>query len=783
MRIGKYLLGVSMASILLASQAHAQAGAAASAPNDAAPSQDDANEIIVTANKRSQALNDVGLAITAIGGDSLERRKVSSLSDLAQNVPGLSFTPSTNSTPVYTLRGIGFYETSLAAYPTVSVYLDEAPLPFPVMTTLTNFDLDRVEVLKGPQGTLFGNNATGGAINYIAAKPQAAFGVGGTLSYARFNDVRAEAYVTGALSPTLNGRLAVVTQQSDGWQRSMTRPRDNNGATHSVAGRLLLDWEPSSDLRIQLNINGSSDHSQPMAAQYSAFREQFPGSVNRPLLESQVPAPRDPRVADWSDLFRPSARNWLAQGILRADLELGNGVTLTSLTSYTHYDHDQVVDGDGLALSVVDFILNAGNIDSFSQELRVANDPAADFRWLLGANYARDVVFEDNLIDYKDTTAFDTFGGVSVSGYDSRQTMNNYAVFVNLELDVVPTVTIKGGARYTQADRHANICAYDPYVVYDPRSNGSQGQFAAFITATSTALSGSTTPLIGPYQCYQLNAQFKPERTIRDLDEDNLSYRVGIDWKPSRDLIVYANVAKGYKAGSFPTLAGTFDTSFNPVTQESVLSLEGGIKATLADRLLSIDAALFHYDYRNKQLRSKLNDPVIGVLDALVNIPKSSVIGFEAAATLRPSRELSIGGAMTYLDATIDRFTGVNAAGVNQDFDGFRVPYTPKWQYGINADYIAPLSDRLNGFAGVQWNHRSGTNAVIGDPALFALPSYGLLDFQLGVEADDQRWRAFVWGKNVTNEFYLTHVQQSYDAVARYAGRPATYGVTVSFKY
>lgn len=780
MRIEKYLLGASAMAVMLASQAHAQTTSASPAADEA---QADRNEIIVTANKRSQALSDVGLAITAIGGDGLERKKVASLSDLAQNVPGLSFTPSTNSTPVYTLRGIGFYETSLAAYPTVSVYLDEAPLPFPVMTTLTNFDLDRVEVLKGPQGTLFGNNATGGAINYIAAKPQADFGVGGSLSYGRFNDVRAEAYVTGALSPTLNGRLAVVTQQSDGWQYSTTRRRDTNGATHTIAARALLDWEPSSDLRIQLNLNGWSDHSQPMAGQYTAFREQFAGSINRALLEAQVPAPNNARAADWSDVFRPSARNWLTQGILRADLQLGGGVTLTSLTSYTHYNHDQVVDGDGLALSVVDFISNEGKIDSFSQELRLANDPASSFRWLVGANYARDNVFEDNIIDYGDTTAFDTFGGVSVSGYDSRQKMRNYAAFVNLELDVVPTVTVKGGARYTQADRQANICAYDPYVLYDPRFNGSQGQFAAFITATSEALSGTPTPLIGPYECYQLNGQFKPERTIRDLDEDNLSYRVGIDWKPSRDLIVYANVAKGYKAGSFPTLAGTFDTSFNPVTQESVLSFEGGIKASLADRLLSVDAAVFHYDYRNKQLRSKLNDPVIGVLDALVNIPKSSVTGFEMQATLRPTRELSIGGALTYLDATIDKFTGVNAAGIDQNFAGFRVPYTPKWQYGINVDYLAPLSDRLNGFAGAQWNHRSGTNAVIGDPELFELPSYGLLDFQLGVEAENQRWRAFIWGKNITNEYYLTHVQQSYDAVARYAGRPATYGVTVSFKY
>ncbi len=167
----------------------------------------------------------------------------------------------------------------------------------------------------------------------------------------------------------------------------------------------------------------------------------------------------------------------------------------------------------------------------------------------------------------------------------------------------------------------------------------------------------------------------------------------------------------------------------------------------------------------------------------MVNIPKSSVTGFEITATARPVRGFSIGGTLTYLDATIDEFTGVNAAGITQDFGGARVPYTPKWQYCVTVDYLGPLNDRLNIFGGAQFNHRTGTNAVIGDPPLFALPSHSILDLQLGLEAEDRKWRAFLWGKNVTNEFYLTHVQQSYDAIARYAGRPATYGITVAFKY
>src|ERR1700677_4700522 len=144
-------------------------------------------EIVVTANKVEEASSKVGLTIQTIGDKALVEQHITTLQDLAEAVPGLTFTETENTTPVYTLRGVGFYETSLAAYPDVSVYLDQAPLPFPTETILTLFDIQRIEVLKGPQGTLFGNNATGGAINYIANKPTADFEAGGDATFGRFN--------------------------------------------------------------------------------------------------------------------------------------------------------------------------------------------------------------------------------------------------------------------------------------------------------------------------------------------------------------------------------------------------------------------------------------------------------------------------------------------------------------------------------------------------------------------------------------------------------------------
>ena len=358
--------------------------------------------------------------------------------------------------------------------------------------------------------------------------------------------------------------------------------------------------------------------------------------------------------------------------------------------------------------------------------------------------------------------------------------MTNYAVFANGEYSL-GAVTLKAGARYTEARRHTNNCVYGPY---DPALDGVNDPEPAFFTGLSNLLSGANQPVPGPRECFNILPDTLLQGAyVKSLNQHNLSWRVGADWKLTPDTLLYFNLAKGYKAGGFPTLSGT-GTAFAPVTQESVLSYEGGIKTQLFDRRLSVNLAGFYFDYKNKQLRSKTLDPIFGAIDALVNIPKSSIKGIELEVQARPVDRLTIGGALTYLDATIDRFTGVAVNGVTAAFDGARIPYTPKWQLAGNADYSVPISANAELFLGGQVTHRSGTNSVIGSPVVFTIPSYTLLDLQAGVDFNDGRYRVMVWGKNVTNEFYVTNVVSAVvDGVGRYAGRPATYGATVSFRY
>jgi outer membrane receptor protein involved in Fe transport len=752
---------------------------------------DDAlGEIIVTAQKRAQSINDVGLTITALGVDTLKRQGINTLEELARSVPGLTYAATDYGTPVFTLRGVGFYDYSLAGYPTTSVYVDEVPLPFPVLTTHANLDLERVEVLKGPQGTLFGQNSTGGAINYIVAKPTNALAGGIDVSVGRFGQGAANGFVSGPITDTLGVRLAGQYDYGSPWQRSFTRD-DRLGRRNVLNGRLLVDWKPSPNLKILLNLNGWRDRSDPQAGQYIATFPQTPtpdGSSLDPVLRTYPFAPDDPRAADWSPDHRPSASKRQYQAALRADLKLNDTIVLTSISSYVDYHTRQMLDMDGTTVQDFDQ-RNFGSIKSLTQELRVAGGEGTPFRWVAGANYERSKTFEQDDYLYGQSTVANTYG-VTENAATSDQKMRNFALFANGEYDIAARLTLKAGGRYTSAKRTANMCTFD---LGSGRSN-------AFVTAFARFLNpGVFIPDLRFGQCTTLDLNNRPARFIDTLKEHNFSWRVGVDYKPTRDLLLYANVAKGYKAGSYPIVGAFNFSSYFPVVQESLLDYEAGFKAKLFDRKVGLNGAVFYYDYRNKQLLTKVIDLVVGVVPALANIPKSRVKGAELELTAAPIEGLRLSGSVTYLDAKITRYTGVNAGGIAADFAGTDIPFTSKWQYVANADYNMPSIGAVRPFIGASLTGRSRAISIVGGASgalpqpgyrskvsladTYELPRYALLDLRAGVEAEDGSWRVMVWGKNVTNKYYWQNVVTSYDVVTRYAGQPATYGVTFSHMF
>jgi len=678
-----------------------------------APADEDA-AIVVTANKRTQDLRDVPLTVAVLGADSLAEKQISTLADIAAAIPGLSFSSSENNTPVFTLRGIGFNEASLSAYPTVSVYVDEAPLPFPVLAAQGAYDLERVEVLKGPQGTLFGQNSTGGAINYIAAKPTDEFAGGGSVSLGRFATTEADGFLSGPLTDTLQARAAFHYARSDDWQYSYTR-RDTIGETNVLAGRLLLKWEPTDTLRLQMNINGWQDKSDPAAGQLVgvAFNIPYFDSSQNNLLNYPF-APNNPRAADWTPDgvvapngevvdFRPRSDRSQVQGYLRGDLDLGSDVTLTSLTSWIKYDQKQVTDYDGIALNDTDLSRNDGSIDTFFQEIRASNGSHGQLRWTVGANYQYSDVKEQNVIRYHDSTEFiPALGFLLGNSFEGLTKRKDFAVFGNTEFDLTPKLTLQAGARYTNNRTAETICNRDL----------GDGRIKILVETLSQVLTG--TPItIAPDSCVSLNFDFVPGQPYRQvLKEDNVSWRGGLQYKFSRDLMTYANISRGYKAGSFPTVSASSWNQLVPVTQESVTAYEVGVKSGLLDRRVTFNAAAFYYDYKDKQIRGKILDPVFGVLNALVNVPKSRIWGLEAEVSVRPATGLTIAGSATYLNSKVTNYVGTSVSGETADFAGDRIPFTPEWQGTLDVDYRFDMGT-VRPFFGTTVSARTDTTSYI----------------------------------------------------------------------
>ena len=732
-------------------------------------------EIVVTAQKRSERVNAVPMSISAASGAMLRDQGISQVADLQKVVPGLTYVQSGFATPVYSIRGVGFYETSLASTPAVTVYTDEIPLPYPQMTRNAGLDVERVEVLKGPQGTLFGQNATGGAINYIAAKPTRSYQSGADISFGRFATLDASGFLSGPVSDSISARIALRTVQGGDWQRSYTRG-DMRGQKNILQGRLLLDWKPSPRWRSELSIGGWVDKSDTQAPQLVARTPTIPALADPRFLTYPL-APRSDRAADWTPGYRQAADDKFYQLSLRNEYEFSDAVTLTSITAYSHIAVDSPVDADGTALQLYQRD-EIGSVSSFSQELR-ASGTIRGIRWIVGGNYGDDRTRETDEVLAPDAVVARLFGpsfSASHFKFIANDRITTRAVFGNADIPVTARITLHGGLRYTRNTNHFEGCTAG-YPDNDPRNIGPA--FQALLNGTRASF-GAPPVTIPNGGCVTFDTTLTPGLVSRELDQDNVSWRAGIDWT-----LVYANVSKGYKAGTFASVGATLASQYDPARQEALLAYEGGFKLTLVDHKVQLNGAVFYYDYTDKQLRGSVQDPIFGSLDKLLNVPKSHIVGGELTAQLRPVTGLTLNAGATYVKSEVDgSYVNYTPYGTPADFRGESFPYTPRWQGSVDGQYETRVSDRLGLFFGGNVQIQGKTSTAFGGLPIFHIPSYALVDLRAGVKSNGDKWRAWLWGRNVLDKFYYTSLAfLPTDATVRYAGQPATYGVSLSLRY
>lgn len=781
-------------------------------------------EVVVTAQKRSQAVTDIPMSITAFTGDAMKDAGVQDTTDIAAMVPGLAFSDSPTGPPIYTMRGVGFNESSTQASSTVGVYYDEVGVPYPIMTRGPTLDIERVEVLKGPQGTLYGRNSTGGAINYITVKPGDEFEAGITGSYGSYGVASGEGFISGPLTDTVRARLAAkYVTSNEGWQESVSR-NDELGEQDKMSVRFSLAADLGERADALFTTSYWKDESDTLAPQFLAGSYANLGPVAdviRPHEPIAGSIGSDATEADWTKGRTPRFDMESLSLALTLHYDISDSMRLTSLTSYADYDENgstfdrggfagipvsddtrPYMNGDiaGLpdgAILTNDFSTITSSIDVFTQELRLNGDTELA-SWVVGLYYSDDSIDGTANQSFNLTTSTNGLaGGAPFANFPAIDNIGNqdtktWAAFASADWMLTDQLTLTTGIRYTDSEIDFEGCTADT----------GDGTIAFFFNWLTERVSGGAIPgTIEPGGCVTWNLlpglPVGPSGIVEgSLNEDSVSWRLALNYDMTDDISLYGSASRGFKSGSFPTLGGSNSSQYIPVVQEEVDAFELGFKLTMQEGAAQLNGAVYYYDYTDKQLLTKISDPVFGRLFALKNVDSSDVYGAELELQWIIMEGLTVNGSVNYLETEIGSFIGSNQLGQEIDFDGSEFPFSSNFQANIGAQYEWDVSDSLIGTVAFGLNYTGeaesdyqskDSTTTDGAPYTydkrFDIDSYTLLDARIGVSAANGQWRTYAWGRNLTDEYYYNNVQQSTDMLVRYAGMPRTFGVTVEYNW
>jgi outer membrane receptor protein involved in Fe transport len=780
-------------------------------------------DIVVTAQRRAESINRVGISIQALEADTLQELRVNNVRDLASVVPSFTVAQSYQGVPTYTLRGIGFNSINLSAQSTVGTYTDEVAFAYPIMNTGPMIDIERVEVLKGPQGTLYGRNTTAGLINFVTGKPSETASGAMTVDVGNYETFNVGGYVTGPVAEGIQARIGYrVDLSNDGWQISNSRGEKlgrvkRYGLRGSLAfqpGPFDIDlsatyWVNKSDTVVGQAIGftpattpggggAASNFNAPGAAAYIA--------ANRPTSGSQADwAPYARRSADigrGAGLKDPLAEDNYFLGLKgRIQLNVSDHVRVVSLTGYNEFDREATFDWSGIPNEVL--IQQAdGHIESFAQELRVEGD-GEGYNWLVGGYYSKETISDTNrtllgenansaLIRFATSqlvaTPINTFGYTLADAATTFRTYRDegafdtrtWSVFANGDYALSDLVKLTLGARYTQDLQKFSGCSRD--------FNGSMlTNINLFNRGLYKQIFNPSLPLAAPIGLNQCNTfdpatnSFGPVNSR--LDEDNFAWRGSLDITPSATTLFYASISRGYKSGTSPINAASNARQNLPARQEQLTAYEVGAKLGLLDRKVQLNVAAFYYDYKDKQISAYFADPIYTALARLDNVPKSEAYGVEGELTVRPAPALTLSANALWLKTRVIGYVGTNAAGQSQNFDGARFIYSPEWTASGTAFFDQPVTDALNVTANgnVRWQSRQTTIFEVNP--LYDIKPYATVNAGFGVKASDDSWALNVWGRNLFDKYYWNAVASNANIVVRFPGQVRTYGVSANFRF
>ena len=730
----------------------------ATLPLVAGPALAEIEEIVVTAQKRAENAQDIGIAITAISGDALEELGLTTAVEVATQVPGLDIKNTLGSTnPVITVRGVGLNDFHANNSQSAGVYVDEVYMSAPAMLGFQLFDLDRVEVLKGPQGTLYGRNTTAGAINFISAKPTAEFEAGLTLGVGRYDTYEGEGFLSGPLTETLRGRVAIkYTDRQGGYVTNTFTGNDEYGAFDSVAGRVLLDWEPTDDLLFTLNVHGGSEDGDALTTW-----KPFGTSIDPPDFVTECDLFVEtgfsgPGCVDWTgyadanpDDPYSGAWNWDPQmdvdshgASLKIEASIAD-MTFTSITGYEYVERMIEEDGGGSPLEDGDIVyINENSV--LSQELRLTSNPELSGRWILGLYYSEEeadgLPNQFILSPYINGTTFSTFW---------YQDTTSFAAFAHTEWDLTDTLRLTAGVRYTDEEKD-----YRGYTRDDNPYGFSY--YLAFFTPYDPTLPAILA------------------QTDDSISDQNVSGKLALDWTPNDDMLLYASVSRGFKSGGFSGAWAGSDDELAPFDPEYVNAYEIGMKSMLLDSTLQLNAALFHYAYDGMQVFTTPRDPDSLAVIVLTNSEEARITGAEIEAWWAPTDSLDLRAGVSFLDTE----------NKDPEFLGLELPNAPAYSFNYSARYAWELSGNSSVAFLLSGSYQDDVFRQVENRSFHRVEGYGLLNARISFATEN--WELALWGENLTDEAYVyevfdqTYIQANY--ILNY-GPPLDYGLSFTYRW
>lgn len=716
---------------------------------DQAQADAEGNGIVVTAQRRSELLQNVPIAITAISSDQLKSGGVTDTSMLASLTPGLVIHQTGQAFQPH-IRGVGTAAFGPGVENPVALYVDDVYIASQVQGIIDTVDVAQVAILKGPQGTLFGRNATGGVIQLTTREPEQEFGGQIRTELDNYLTSRTNLYLTGGLGQDVKANLSLgYATQGDGWGKNLTTGEDVGKIDNYYTARGKIEARLGDRTTLKL------------AADYADKADVFGG--NRSLVPGSqmfldLPVPRTSNPYDSPAPFPGRIKSHGGGASVSLDHDFGFA-TVHSITAYRGYNFRIKLDTSFNPVPLIDIGYTQTG-EQFSQELQLTSPEGKRLNWIVGAYYLHD---RERVIDV-DVTLHGPFArlvpfvqNTFVNRNNGVQTINSVAGFAQVSVALGDTTNVTFGGRYTHETRRRTAYAQDsydggPFIPEDP--------ITGFLPVATLA-----------------------DATVRDSQTANrATFRASLDHRLSPDVMLYASYNRGFKSGGF-NLFRVDAPSYRP---ESIDAFEIGLKSELLDRRVTLNLAGFYNKYRDIQVQK-----FIGPSAVIVNGPRARFYGIDMDARIELGGGLSVSGGLEWLNAKFTKYDDADyfftiphfgTGHVSGPASGNRVPYAPAFTGNINVTYTYELANgRIEATVGDSY-----TSTTYTEPSnLLTLSPNHMVTANLTFVGPDDRFTASIWGRNLANnavptfKFAVTPVGFGQD----FASPPLTAGVTLTYRF